>query len=247
MNTFENTLIEPLLLDASLEDILDLIADNLPRAKVLSGPTRDHVCPAQDEQDGYYYGVPSQPKLIARTSTFKWTPERVHGDELCKVKKQLVAVGLHRAAVLTQPGQDMWEDLNEVLYCAHGLQTTNMQIVRVKLQPHLADLLHGKSSPYKLPPLFDLAFQTADCRTEAEREGIVTLIVDLKSNSVSWSVALKAALECKEVLEEYGCAGIEVEIREPVMNNGQTGSSLPSIKPYYYPRAGKWTDNGFFQ
>lgn len=86
--------------------------------------------PSDEEQQDYYYGLYSRPKLIARSSDTTWAPKisQLAGD-FGPVPKRMGPVGRH-------PLVELWNNStgsvrNEIIQCLKGCQWNAIDIVRI--------------------------------------------------------------------------------------------------------------------
>ncbi|KAK2051171.1 hypothetical protein LY76DRAFT_676741 [Colletotrichum caudatum] len=141
--------------------------------------------PSVDEANNYYYGLPSSPRLIARTSSDIWTPEQLSNGWGTK-RKVLRTVGTH-------PILASWND-------SEGLYPLSQTISNV-LDKHI-----GK---WNAIDIIRLGFEDAD-----DLPVVMSISMDPLDADTSWESAYDAAFECKAVLESLGISDVHVEMKE---------------------------------
>lgn len=146
------------------------------------------IPPGAEEQEYYYYGLPSNPKLIARTSTNIWANPQMPGPTTFTgtfnmYRKMLQPVGRH--PLLHQ----LWNNANsslrvQIIDAVGSIQWNAIDILRIGF-PH-------EDSP-------------------------ITLMIAVTPDTLSWSQGYTTAAQCKSILEQHGIYGVECEIRESVV------------------------------
>ena len=152
----------------------------------MSGP------PSAEEQDLYYYGLPSLPTLIVRSSssTQTWTNPQKPGwsawTGTCNMyRKMLQPAGKHPLL------QQLWNDATSSL---------RVQIIDAvsDMDWHAVDILRvGFLHTESLPP--------------------ITLMVAVTPDTLPWSKGHAIALQCRAILEQHAIHDIHCEIRESVV------------------------------
>lgn len=143
--------------------------------------------PSHEESELYYYGLPSCPKLIARSSTHIWqNPQRpgftTFTGTLNMYPKLLRPVGKHPQL------HRLWNNATsslgvQILQAVSGTDWTAIDILRVGLN----DEFH------------------------------ITFLIAVKPDTLSWHRAHTLTLRCKAILEEEGIHDVHCEIRESVV------------------------------
>ncbi|KAJ4161592.1 uncharacterized protein LMH87_007623 [Akanthomyces muscarius] len=143
--------------------------------------------PSAQEQDLYYDGLPSHPRLVARSSIEPW--QSIHGPDRHPV------TNLRRRKAFLPPSR-------------HDV----MRLWNVKDAPLRRDIKHQlQHLSWNAIELFRVGFED-----EQDPHGWkLTLMVSVMPESATtWSVAAQAAVACKAVLESYNIFDIHCEIRE---------------------------------
>ncbi|KAH7171509.1 hypothetical protein EDB81DRAFT_837954 [Dactylonectria macrodidyma] len=84
-----------------------------------------HTAPTAEERDGYYYGLPSRPKLVARSSTDVWS----HQHDGWSIGKNFGPVGHHAIA---KPWNDSTSSLRRAIVQAlEGIDWSTIDILRI--------------------------------------------------------------------------------------------------------------------
>lgn len=131
------------------------------------------------EAKHYYYGLPSAPVLVARSSTTPW--EAPTGPEAYHKPKELRPVYNH--SISEAWGGDLPRKVIATLD-SMKVNWTSLDIVRIGY--------------------------------EGEHPGPVDLWIGVLPESLCSDDGLVAVSKCRELLEEYGIADVDVEIRESV-------------------------------
>lgn len=143
--------------------------------------------PSEKEITCYYSGIPSKPRLVARSSTEAWAPKHViNGGWSYYVKKCLMNVGDH-------PIIDPWNAggpiRDQVIEAVKPLACVAIDILRF-----------GYEKDSMLP--------------EVHLERPVTLLVTVLPGSTTWDVAHPITVKCKEILESFGISDVHCEVKE---------------------------------
>lgn len=166
-----------------------------------------HLPPSFDEQNLYYHGFRSCPKLVARSSQSPWTVKKVYnGTWEHWANKSPRPVGAHPIADLwNSSGSDSGSDSGSG--SGPGSETTlRSQITNVadELGWSTIDILRiGYLRCNSVPQL-----------TEDEIKGSVILLLGVEPNTTSWDKAISVALRCKRILEDKGIHDVECEVSE---------------------------------
>lgn len=159
--------------------------------------------PSVDEANNYYYGLPSSPRLIARTSSDIWTPKQLSNGWGTR-RKILRTVGAH-------PILAPWND-------PEGLYPLSQTISNV-LDKHI-----GK---WNAIDIIRLGFEVAD-----DLPVVMSISMDPLDADISWESAYDPAFECKAVLESLGISDVHVEMKESsltrLLSTNPEESSTPS-------------------
>ncbi|PTB64844.1 hypothetical protein BBK36DRAFT_1170516 [Trichoderma citrinoviride] len=144
--------------------------------------------PGAEEQELYYYGLPSCPKLVARTSSNVWVNPQMPGPTtftgtLNMYRKMLRPAGRH--PLLNQ----LWNDATSSL--------------RVQITDAVSDI------DWHAIDILRVGY--------VHEQSPITLMVAVTPDTVSWNQAYPVAVRCKSILEQHGIHGIECEVRESVV------------------------------
>ncbi len=147
--------------------------------------------PSAEEQNRYYIGLPSKPRLVARSSTARWAacpdPEYLNHIDSgfgYAFPKLLLNVGPH-------PLTEIWDQQENavqeaVVEALAGLKWNTVDVLRI-------------GYAYQYPKLEHFP---------------VTLMVSVAHHSVSWQEAVAVAVRCRGILQQHGVLDVECEIRE---------------------------------
>ncbi|KAF4459774.1 hypothetical protein FALBO_13468 [Fusarium albosuccineum] len=143
--------------------------------------------PSDDEKRLYYYGFPSQPKLVARSDA-ESTPWALETDGK-PTPKCLDPVNRH-------PMVELWDDSNgslrrEVIRCSNGVKWNAIEIFRIG----------------------DCRLRWSHRRNDVPKPP-VKLLISVDSDSLHWPQAWDIAKDCREVLQAHGLEDVHCEIRE---------------------------------
>ncbi|PIL31249.1 hypothetical protein GSI_05947 [Ganoderma sinense ZZ0214-1] len=153
-------------------------------------PEPEPAPPLSEEEAAHYYaGLPTRPRLLARTSTTPWVPPPSPGPHahLRYKRKQFSAVGIGDHALAP-----MWERpvapkvvayLNE-----RGVNWTSVDVVRI--------------------------WEEGEAGEEGTTPAPVVLWIGVAPRSLARDDAHAAAFGCLEILRGFGVTDVEVEIRE---------------------------------
>ncbi|KAF4474216.1 hypothetical protein CGGC5_v017052 [Colletotrichum fructicola Nara gc5] len=174
--------------------------------------------PSVDESNQYYYGLPSSPRLIARTSSDIWTPALSNGWGTRR--KILRTVGAH-------PILAPWND-------PEGLYPLSQTISNV-LDKHI-----GK---WNAIDIIRLGFEDAD-----DLPVVMSISMDPLDADISWELAYDAAFKCQAVLESLGISDVHVEMKESsltrLLSTNPEESSTPSASVSVSAEATTAQENG---
>lgn len=143
------------------------------------------VPPSPEEQRGYYFGLLSRPKLVARSSTTPWTQKRDREFTICK---SLGLVGRDHPII------EQWKDYTSTLRQSisailRGIDWTNIELLRIG---------------------YDTSYWSRE-----EFEQPVTLMITVRKDSTSWKHAYAIAMACRAVIVECGIHDVHVEVKQP--------------------------------
>ncbi|RFU79633.1 hypothetical protein TARUN_2606 [Trichoderma arundinaceum] len=144
--------------------------------------------PSAEESELYYYGLPSCPRLVARSSTHIWQNPQMPGfttftGTLNMYPKSLRPAGRH--PLLHQ----LWNNATS------SLRVQIVEAVSAASDWTAIDIL----------------------RVGLNKEFYPTLLLAVKPDSLSWSRGHAIALRCKAILEDHGIHDVHCEIRESVV------------------------------
>jgi len=145
-------------------------------------------CPL--EAKSYYSGLPSEPLLVARSSTTPW--HRPTGPEAYPEIKELRPVGNHAI-------KDVWDTVHD------DKKNDNESLTKKVFA--LLDSMNVKWTSIDI-----LRIGIA-----GERFAPVILWMGVMPASLSASDGVVVACKCKDLLEEHGIDDVDVEIRESVV------------------------------
>ena len=144
--------------------------------------------PSAEEQDLYYFGLPSQPKLVARSSTAAWEKlvDRTDPFWPSMRTKSLSPPGRHPLAPL-------WNDTNGTLRkdIIKALAAVEWHAIDVACLGY--DSLNGE---------------------EPEGPQPITLFVSVEPATVAWEEGHRIVMQCKAILERHGISDIDCEMKE---------------------------------
>lgn len=145
--------------------------------------------PSKEEREGYYYGLPVQSPLLARTSTAAWDPL---GPDGCQKKKALRCAG----------------NLHELHGNRDSISSEIVNILKTRRirWNHVAFWRIGYKTEY------DDAYDYPLILWIGVNPGILTGLTDEDGSPLP--EAGKVAVACKQVLEKYDIFDVDCEIRE---------------------------------
>ncbi|KAL6788523.1 hypothetical protein J3E68DRAFT_444266 [Trichoderma sp. SZMC 28012] len=155
--------------------------------------------PSEEEARLYYYGLPSRPRLIARSGICMWVNPQMPGFTTFlgtqnMYPRVLQPVGRHPQ--LHQQWNDGSSSLRaQILKAVDGINWTALDILRI-----------GLNGEYTL-----------------------TLMIAVLPDSLSWRDGHPIALQCKGIFESHGIQGVECEIRESIVNLCTNAGLEPAI------------------
>lgn len=167
--------------------------------------------PSEAEAEGYFRGLPSCPRLVARSNwASRWADRRPDGDTSGdRVKRQIHPV-------------DKWHRIVPQWNLGFsGLLVPQITAAMGNLQWNTVDVLCIGYEPVPGMSALDIM-------------GIVALVIGVEPGT-TWSAAFPVALRCKEILEQHGIYGVECLIKEGQrLRFGQPlYSSEPTMEPLY--------------
>ncbi|KAH7128949.1 hypothetical protein EDB81DRAFT_764100 [Dactylonectria macrodidyma] len=140
--------------------------------------------PREEEQLGYYYGLPSRPKLVARSST---DPYKYNFDFSTQYP-----VGKLLSSVRQHPIADLWNTdgplRREIVLALDGIQWTVIDVLRLGYQPRMTE--------------------------ELQLNHPVTLLISVKKDSTPWEQGHSVVVRCHEILQNYGISDVHCEMKE---------------------------------
>lgn len=144
--------------------------------------------PSTEERELYYFGLPSLPKLVARSSTHDWVnPQKpeftMFTGTLNMYPKSLRPVGRH--PLLHQ----LWNDASS------SLRVQILELVSATADWSAIDIL----------------------RIGLNDEFHITLLISVKPDSMSWGRGHSLVLRCLAILVNHGIHDVQCEIRESVV------------------------------
>ena len=177
--------------------------------------------PSKDEVRLYYYGLPSEPRLVARSnaSTLKWQNwsigrGMVRRDPFWddpKFEKYLHPVGSH-------PIVQKWDGCkNQIINILSSLSVDwrAIDVLRVGIRP--PDLNDWRLHGLDLPPLNMLGSSP-------------TVLVSVKPDSCSWATGYEAVIQCKGILDRHELTDVHCEIKESKVYQ-EAGEGAHSVEP----------------
>ena len=126
--------------------------------------------PSEEESRWYYFGLPSEPRLIARTGTDTWNAQF---DGIHRRAKEISNIGTH--SITTSSGEDLRTLLIEAL---EGLEWSSVDFIRIVLELMRAQTIHDSTQPQRSP---------------------VILWVGVEPCSATLDRACHRALKCKQI------------------------------------------------
>ncbi|KAF5631931.1 hypothetical protein F25303_9580 [Fusarium sp. NRRL 25303] len=151
--------------------------------------------PSERERRMYYHGLPSGPKLVARSS-FSTTPWNLH-REWPDRKKLYVATG----HAIQQPWNDPQSSLQRLIIDAlDRIDWTAIDILRIGYESYWED--------YRRKP-----------------ERPVTMLICVSTNSTTFPQAEAVIMACKDILARFNLDDVEVEIKESIATTSASSPS----------------------
>ena len=173
-----------------------LVTDQLRYSPLQSPPESPILLPGKAEREGYYFGLASQPLLLARTSRTSTRVCPPLGPDICLQPKQLRNVGKHQVV-------DKWDDAMAAevfkILEAYSVQWTSVELFRIG---------HGGQD---MPVILWIGV----------RPGTLT-----DKYGASLPAAGKVAVACRGVFRKHGILDVECEIKESEVYRGGAGPAL---------------------
>lgn len=151
-------------------------------------PVPSSSLPDDDERDLYYYGLPSKPRLVARSSS-PFVPWKREIEDMHLVCKQLRPVGNH-AIVDVWHNSSLKGDVRAVLA---SVEWNSIDFIRVGYSNYTSRETYRISMP-------------------------VVLWVGVKPHSLTPMTGLEISTRCREELLKAGINDVHCEIRESVVS-----------------------------
>lgn len=142
--------------------------------------------PSKEENEDYYYGLPSQPVLVARSSGSEWTPKCHRGRWGFLIQKYLSNVGEHKII-------DMWNAVG-------ALRNSILTAIR-PLQWHAIDILR-------------IGYEPSDTYPNLHLQRTVTVFVTVEPGTATWEQAHPITMRCEEILRRAGIFDVDCDIKE---------------------------------
>ncbi|EHK48596.1 uncharacterized protein TrAtP1_009629 [Trichoderma atroviride] len=146
--------------------------------------------PSYEEREFYYYGLPSRPRLVARSSSSSepWVSPQMPEPTTWRGSTSNMYPRMLRPAKGDPALHQQWNNAAsslriQIIEAVNAVDWTAIDILSVGLE-----------------------------KEEAKYHN--TLLIAVKSNSLSWSRGNTLALRCKAILEEHGIRDMHCEIRE---------------------------------
>ncbi|KAH7321334.1 hypothetical protein B0I35DRAFT_501489 [Stachybotrys elegans] len=185
--------------------------------------------PSEEEAKAYYFGFPSAPKLVARSSTAKWSfqPREIP-------LKAIYPVNNHPIVALWN-GNEESTLRRDILDALNGLDWRAIDIL---------------GTAYPIPP--HRFSDTHPERTFPKEPTDTVLFVSLPAGSTSWETGVTYALKCKETLEKHGIMDVHCELKEARVTRcassalGPSPPSEPSPSPETPSAPASSSDSGSF-
>ncbi|KAF5691999.1 hypothetical protein FCIRC_185 [Fusarium circinatum] len=154
--------------------------------------------PSEEERRDYFYGLPSSPLLVARSSTAAWS--RHSSYDFPEEKKLAVATGHAIQQPWNEPNSSLQISIIEAL---GDLDWTAIDILRVRYKRHVEP-------------------------NGVKRENPVTMLISVPENSTTFIRGYEAVCRCKSILEDMGLGDVEVEMKEGKHFRSISGPLSPS-------------------
>ena len=157
--------------------------------------------PNHEEASLYYYGLPSRPRLVARSSGRRWI-HKEHWESHPRLK-YLKHVGNH-------PVVDKWdaEFQDKVVNALSTAEWTSIDVLRLGLEADITGLASELDSR---------------CR--------VVLWIGVASGSLNWRDGLAIVSACIAIIRSYELLDVECEIRESTVWDLGRAPPLPTYLP----------------
>ncbi|KAM0470378.1 hypothetical protein ACHAPX_009998 [Trichoderma viride] len=173
------------------------------------------IPPSDEERELYYYGLPSRPRLVARSSSSSdpWVNPQMPGPTTWRGSTSNMYPRLLRPAKGDPALHQQWNN------AASSLRIQIMEAVNAVDWTAIDILSVGLEKPEEPEP-------------EAQYHN--TLLVAVKPKSLPWSRGNTLALRCKAILEEHGFKDMHCEIRESdviLLTGAPSAQSPPSATP----------------
>ncbi|KAI1490161.1 hypothetical protein F5X96DRAFT_669991 [Biscogniauxia mediterranea] len=156
-----------------------------------SGPYK----PDDEERNYYYVGFTGNPRLVARTSDYHWSPpQRYAGWGNMEDQTRTIQLRKQYVAITDQEMISKW--------------TKDVSYAIIKA-------LERCNWCYFFPSTIRLESTCELLPTEAPQPTSWTvLLVAVQEDSLQWELGISIALECRDILRAFDISNVEVEIRE---------------------------------
>ncbi|KAH6982194.1 hypothetical protein BKA56DRAFT_720531 [Ilyonectria sp. MPI-CAGE-AT-0026] len=143
------------------------------------------MAPSFEEQVGYYYGLHSRPKLVARSSTDPWVSKFDFATQY-PIGKLLNPVGRH-------PIVGLWntELQRDIVLALDGIQWNVIDVLRLG---------------------YERVLNTPEDAEQPEHP--VTLLISVKEDSTPWEQGHAVVMRCREILQQHGISDVHCEMKE---------------------------------
>ncbi|KAI1270908.1 hypothetical protein F5Y07DRAFT_393159 [Xylaria sp. FL0933] len=141
--------------------------------------------PDNKEKNGYFYGLAGRPRLVARTSTERWTePQHPVGwdERLVQTRKRYLPI--KDDEIVSKWNNDLSSSIIKAL---NGCTWNYFFPIRI-----------GLVSEYGL----------------AQGQSSTVLLVAVEDDSLQWEEGIATALKCRKILHQFRVSDVEVEICE---------------------------------
>ncbi|KAL6877749.1 hypothetical protein HDV57DRAFT_518608 [Trichoderma longibrachiatum] len=143
--------------------------------------------PSRDERELYYYGLPSRPELVARSSNHVW----------------------YRPPHMPEPSED--DDGDDPLYPKLLLPAKHPLLMRIwNNEASFRDQILEAVDKTRLS-----AIDIMRIMQKGESQNV--LMISVKPYTLLWEDGRQIALQCKAILESHGVHDVHCEIRESVV------------------------------
>lgn len=152
--------------------------------------------PSDEERELYYHGLPSRPKLVARSSSSShpWVNPQMPGSTTWKGAIANMYPRVLRPAKGDPALHQQWND------AASSLRVQIIQAV--------------SAVDWTAIDILSIGLEKLEEPEDSEAGHHNTLLIAVKSNSLSWSRGNTLALRCKAILKEHGIKDMHCEVRE---------------------------------